>query len=100
MAWRVELTERFLSDLDLLYGYIGAAESDGAARWIDKLQETLALLATAPHIGKPLRNDLTARELIYGNKPHLYRIVYECDEAAQTIYINFIPHGRRLPPST
>ncbi len=40
---------------------------------------------------RPLRN------LLYGNKPHIYRAVYEIDEKARVVRIITIRHGAREP---
>lgn len=100
MAWRVELTTRVLRELDTLYYAINTPESAGAERWFAGLEDTIALLASSPRMGKPTREDPTARELIYGNTPHFYRVIYELDEPTSTVYILSIRHGRRLPPAT
>ncbi len=95
MAWHVELTARLLADLDALYIEINATESAGAARWFAKLEDTIALLAVSPHMGKPTHGNPSVREFIYGKKPHLYRVLYACNEANQVAVVLTIQHGRR-----
>lgn len=97
MAWHVELTARVLRELDILYGAINASDSAGAARWFARLEDTIALLATSPRMGKPTREDASVREIIYGNKPHFYRVLYELDHSSKRVYVLSIRHGRRLP---
>ena len=98
MTYRVDFTRRAHRDLDTLYGHISAAGSPGAAKWFNRLQETVSLLETTPLMGKVTREDADAREIIYGNKPHLYRIIYRVRERERRIVIVTIRHGRQLPP--
>ncbi len=99
MVYRVNLTDRASRDLDNIYGFINAMESAAAARWFSRLEDTIASLETAPRMGKVTREDKDVREVIYGNKPHFYRILYEIDESARRINILTIWHGKRNPPA-
>ena len=99
MLYRVNLTERVLRELDDIYAEIHAAHSAGAARWFSRLEDTITLLSDNPRMGKPTREDKSVREIIYGNKPHLYRILYEVDDRSRRVDVLSIWHGRRLPSS-
>ena len=35
------------------------------------------------------------RHLLYGNKPHVYRVIYEIDERQSTVWVLTIRHGAR-----
>ncbi len=39
--------------------------------------------------------------LLYGKKPHVYRVIYEVDERRQAVWVLTIRHGarRKLKPS-
>ncbi len=100
MAYRVSLSERVLRELDDIYGEIGVTESAGAARWFTRLQDTIQLLAAAPRMGKPARDAKGVREIIYGKKPHFYRVLYEVDDTAKTVSVLSIRHGKRQPPES
>jgi mRNA-degrading endonuclease RelE of RelBE toxin-antitoxin system len=41
------------------------------------------------------------RHLLYGKKPHVYRVLYEVDEERQAVWVLTIRHGarRKLKPS-
>ena len=41
------------------------------------------------------------RHLLYGKKPHVYRVIYEVDEGRQAVWVLTIRHGarRKLKPS-
>jgi len=96
MEYRVELTDRAKRDLIWLFTQINAAESARANRWFNGLERAIDTLAELPHRcptapegdGKrPLRH------LLYGKKPHIYRVIYEIDEPARAVHILTIRHG-------
>jgi len=37
------------------------------------------------------------RHLLYGNRPHIYRIIYSIDEQAGEVNVAQIRHGARFP---
>jgi toxin ParE1/3/4 len=99
MAYRVELTVRAHRDLDDLYCWIHAAESIAAARWYNGLEQAVYRLEELPRrcplapesrkTGRQLRN------LLYGNKPNVYRVIYEIDEPRKVVWVLTIRHGAR-----
>ncbi len=95
MPYRVSFTKRAARDLDSLYGYIHAQDSAGAERWFRRLEELIRSLTSAPRMGTVTPEDSSHRQLVYGNKPHLYRILYIIDDASKLIVILQIRHGRR-----
>jgi plasmid stabilization system protein ParE len=98
MAFRVELTARARSDLDKILDWLidqGAGES--GLRWFGKLKESIALLSELPH-RCPLAPENAAlqfevRQLLYGHKPHEYRVLFTID--ADIVFVLRIRHGRR-----
>src|SRR5260370_8043171 len=102
MAYRVELTARASRDLDHLYAEKNAAESAPAARWYNGLERALHTLASfpgrcpaAPEARKTRRQ---LRHLLYGKKPHVYRIIYQLDETRHTPSLLTIRHPATEPP--
>jgi len=95
MAYRVSFARRAVRDLDRLYDSINAAESDAAVRWLLKLQETIGLLASSPYMGAVTHEHASRRQLVYGNKPHFYRVIYKADEDTSLVTVLQIRHGRR-----
>jgi len=99
MAYLVELAARAARDLEILYVEKNAAESHAAARWFNDLEDAALSLATYPDRcplapeGKKLKRAL--RHLLYGNRPHVYRVIYEVDEARKTVWVLHIRHGAR-----
>jgi len=101
MAYLVELTHRAARDLAGLYAEKNAAESIAAARWFNGLERAVYTLETYPgrcpmapeskKAGRPLRH------LLYGKKPHVYRVIYAIDEQKKLIRVLTIRHGAMEP---
>jgi toxin ParE1/3/4 len=95
MPYSVSFTRRAARDLDHLYGYIHAEDSAGAERWFLRLEKLILSLASAPRMGPATPENPSHRQLIYGNKPHLYRIIYTVNDVSKNIVILQIRYGRR-----
>jgi len=99
MAYLVELAARAVRDLETLYLEKKAAESDAAARWYNGLEQAVYKLESHPYrcplAPEARRRKRKLRHLLYGKKPHVYRIIYEVDEPRQTIWVLAIRHGAR-----
>ena len=99
MAYAVELTARAARDLEILYVTKNALESDAAARWYNGLEEAISALARAPHRcpvapeARGLKRKL--RHLLFGNVPHVYRIIYEVQQRPPIVWVLSIRHGAR-----
>ena len=76
-----------------------AAESHAAARWYNGLEQAVDALATYPNRCSVAREARRAkrklRNLLYGKKPHVYRVIYEVDEGRQAVWVLTIRHGAR-----
>jgi mRNA-degrading endonuclease RelE of RelBE toxin-antitoxin system len=99
MAYSVEFSARAARDLEILYLEKNAAESPAAARWYNGLEQAVYALETHPHRcpitpeARKLKRKL--RHLLYGPKPHVYRVIYEVDERRQTVWVLTIRHSAR-----
>jgi toxin ParE1/3/4 len=99
MTYRVEFTARASRDLEFLYEEKNAAESHAAARWFNGLEEAVYALASFPYrcpVAPEARK--TKRKLwhlLYGKKPHVYRVIYDVDERQHTVSVLHIRHGAR-----
>jgi plasmid stabilization system protein ParE len=97
MAYRVELTNRARRDLGDLYWRIHAEDSPAAARWFNGLEEAVYSLETLPRrcpiAPEGRRAERRLRHLLYGNKPHVYRVIYEIVESDKAVYVLTIRHG-------
>jgi toxin ParE1/3/4 len=99
MTYRVELAYRAVRDLEILYMEKNAAESQAAARWYNGLEEAVYTLGTHPHRCPVAPEARKAKRklfhLLYGKKPHIYRVIYEVDERQKTVWVLTIRHGAR-----
>jgi toxin ParE1/3/4 len=99
MTYLVELAARAVRDLEILYVEKNAAESKAAARWYNGLEQAVYALASYPHRcpaapeARKMKRKL--RNLLYGKKPHVYRVIYEVDEGRQAVWVLTIRHGAR-----
>jgi toxin ParE1/3/4 len=87
MAYHVELTDRALRDLSIIYGRIGAESSEQAARWFDRLEKAIFSLEKYPNRAPSTPEDPTARHLLCGRKPYVYRIIFQVDDKTSTVYV-------------
>jgi plasmid stabilization system protein ParE len=97
MPYRVELSRRAERDLHRIFSFIHGSESQAAARWFNGLEEPIDGLATLPNSGTATDYDPNLLFFLYGNKPHVYRILYRVDEANRSVTVQHIRHGARKP---
>ena len=87
MAYRVEITDRALRDLALINQRIEAETGARAARWFAGLEAAIIGLEKRPHRAPVTPEDGTLRHLLYGKRPHAYRIIYAIEDAISTVYV-------------
>src|SRR5260370_23848333 len=99
MAFRVEVIAKAKQDADVILEWLfsqGAGEA--GLRWFRKLAEAIRSLSSFPGRCKFAPENTSVpfemRQLIYGNKPHLYRILFTIE--GETVYVLRIRHGRRM----
>jgi plasmid stabilization system protein ParE len=102
MAFRVRTTARAKRDLDAILGWLLSEQAGEAGlRWFQGLREGVASLSEAPRRCMLAPEDeafpFEVRQLLYGNRPHVYRILFTIDGDSVTVL--HIRHGRRLPLS-
>jgi toxin ParE1/3/4 len=99
MAYRVEFTFRAVRDLEILYMEKKVVESLAAARWYNGLERAVTALATHPQrcpvAPEARRTKRKLRHLLYGRKPHVYRVIYEFEEKQKIVWVLTIRHGAR-----
>ncbi len=95
MAYRVELTARALRDLRQIFVRINAEHSPQAAAWFDELEIVISSLSEQPARGPITPEKKTLRHLLFGKKPHVYRIIYAVHERVRAVRILHVRHGAR-----
>ncbi len=100
MAFRVRTTAKAKRDLDDILAWLLSHEAgETGLRWFQGLRATVATLAKSPN-RCPLAPENAAfpfevRHLLYGRKPHVYRIIFTVE--GNTVSVLHIRHSRRQP---
>jgi len=100
MEYRVELAARATQDMRDIFDYIGAGQSLQAEAWFNGIEATMARLDQSPGRGSVTPEAPHLREIGYGRRPNLYRIIYRIDTQNRIVTILHIRHGARdrFPP--
>lgn len=95
MAYRVSLSVRAQRDLELLFLQIKAEESDAAFKWYLGFKEAILSLEEQPNRCPVTPECDQFRHLLYGNRPHAYRIIYRVLEKQKLVAVLHIRYGAR-----
>lgn len=95
MAYLVNITSRAERDLACLYEEINAAHSGAALKWYRGLKGAILSLAEQPKRRPVTPESNKLRRLLYGNKPHIYRVIYRVLEKPGQVEVLHIRHGAR-----
>jgi len=99
MEYQVKLTYRAFRDLQSIYNFIHAESSKHAFAWFNRLSESIYSLEHFPERGATAPEDRQLRQLVFGRKPHTFRIIYAVDKRRGVINVLHIRHGARAPLS-
>jgi len=102
MAFRVDLSDRAQSDIAAIYDWLISQHAGSAGeRWFIALREAIASLSNLPTrcpVSPESRDSpVEVRQLLYGRKPHVYRILFSIER--DVVQILHIRHARRRPPA-
>jgi toxin ParE1/3/4 len=98
MAYVVNITSRAERDLAWLYEDINAGYSDAALKWYRGLKRAIVSLEEHPNRCPVARKRGQLRHLLYGHKPHVYRVIYRVREKQKQVEVLHIRHGARRKP--
>ena len=84
--------ERDLADI---YRRIEAHTSDAALTWYRGLRDAIRTLRDSPNRSPATPEDRDLRHLLWGNKPHIYRVIYRVLEKQNVVEVLHIRHGAR-----
>ena len=93
MEFKVEMTPRATRNVRAIYSRINAAKSLPAKAWYRGLRDIIFSLDQTPERGVRTPETPALRQLLYGNKPHIYRIIYSIEYASNRVLILHIRHG-------
>jgi plasmid stabilization system protein ParE len=101
MAYLVSITHRAERDLAHLYADINAEYSRSALKWYRGLKRSILSLETNPNRCPVARKKNQLRQLLYGRKPHIYRVIFRVIEKQKQVVVLHIRHAarRKLKPS-
>ncbi len=95
MAYQVSVTARAERDLAQLYEDISAASSASANRWYVGLKTSILSREELPKRCAVTPENRKFKHLLYGNKPHVYRVIYRVLEKQRRVDILHIRYGAR-----
>lgn len=84
----------------ILYGRIDAESSAAALKWYRGLKNKILSLEEHPNRCPLIRRKDKLRHLLYGRKPHIYRVIYRVLEKRKQVEVLHIRHGARRDPSS
>jgi plasmid stabilization system protein ParE len=93
MPYLVSFTVRAERDLAILYTEIDAENSKTAWKWYRGLRKAILSLEELPNRCPVTPEDSQLRHLLYGRKPHLYRVIYRILEPEKCVDVLHIRHG-------
>jgi len=96
------MTARASADLAEVAGYVLSRAPHQGALWLNGFETAISTLAELPGAyplapESPGARGEQIRQLSYGDKPNVYRILFTINAAAQSVFVLTIRHGRRLP---
>ncbi len=95
MAYLINITSRAERDLAHLYAEINAEHSEAALKWYRGLKKAIFSLEEQPNRCSVTRENENLRHLLYGHKPHIYRVIYCVLERQKHVEVLHIRHGAR-----
>ena len=95
MVYRVEITSRAERDLKLLYVEANAPDSNAARKWYFGLKRAIRSLRELPDRNPKTPEDSRLRHLLYGDRPHVYRVIYRVRNKPRRVEILHVRHGAR-----
>ena len=95
MAYNVNVTARAERDFASLFDEIDTDNSDAALRWYRGLKDAVLRLERLPNRCPVTRENPQLRQLLYGRKPHVYRVIYRVVEGEKRVDVLHIRHGAR-----
>jgi plasmid stabilization system protein ParE len=95
MAYLIDITARAERDLDSVFEEIHASDSVVALNWYRGLFAAILTLEKLPSRCAFTRENHQFRHLLYGHKPHVYRVIYRVLEKQKLVEVLHVRHGAR-----
>jgi toxin ParE1/3/4 len=95
MAYLVRMTDRALRDMEAIYEFVEADQSEKAFAWFRELAETIYSLERFPERGTPVPERWKLRQLLFGERPNTYRVIFTVDKRKRMVTVLHMRHGAR-----
>ena len=95
MAYVVNIAVRAEREFASPYREINAEESDAALKWYRGLKKAVLSLEELPNRCPLTPEKGQTRHLLYGNKLHVYRVIFRVVEKQKRVDVLHIRHGAR-----
>src|SRR3954454_6271204 len=101
MSYSVSFTVRAQRDPAILFEIIHADDSAAAGKWYRGLKHAILRLEDSPNRCPQTAESQKLRHLLYGRKPHVYRVIFRVIEKDKRVEVLHIRHGarRRVRPT-
>jgi toxin ParE1/3/4 len=97
MGYLVRFSARAERDLGALFFNIRAESSEGARKWYFRLIDAILSLEEMPNRCPYALESRRLRNLLFGRRPHIYRVIYRVTESKRRVDILHIRHGAGRP---
>jgi len=81
--------------MEAIYIYVEADASQHAFAWLNRLTKAIYSLERFPSRGLVIPKNKKLRHLLFGKKPHIYRIIYAVDKRNHVVNVLHIRHSVR-----
>jgi toxin ParE1/3/4 len=95
VAYVVNVTARAERDLAVLFDEVDAERSEAALSWYRGLKEAILSLEEHPNRCPVTRENVNLRHLLFGHRPHIYRVIFRVQEKRKEVEIVHIRHSAR-----
>jgi len=95
MAYLVNVAARAGRDLVLIFDAINAEHSGAALKWYRGLKEVILSLKDQPNRCPETPENARLRHLLFGRRPHIYRVICRVTEKSKQMDVLHIQHSAR-----
>jgi len=81
MVYQIRIMPQAERDLAAIYQAINAESSLKGHRWFERLERAILTLEEDPTRCPVTTEDRLLRHLLYGKKPHIFRVIYRVVES-------------------
>ena len=95
MTYLVNITARAEQDFASLFEEIHAGDSEAALKWFRGLKKAVLTLENLPNRSSATPENPQLRQLLYGHRPHVYRVIYRVLNSEKRVDVLHVRHGAR-----